>query len=134
MPQGLFMLQLHSISGYPTPLADAAICADVLRFFFVHNKAEGGKTDVETHIEHLRKVLLCMRENRLFANIDKCLFGATEIPFLGCYPGKDGIRADPEKIRKIAQWPTSTVQKDMQKWLSLAYYLHKYSEQKWPGH
>ena len=66
---------------------------------FVHSKAEGDKTDVEMHIGHLWSVLMCMRENRLFANINKCLFGAEEIPLLGCFLGKDGIRADPEKVR-----------------------------------
>ena len=85
---------------------------------FVHSMAEGSKTDVETHIEHLRKVLLCMRENRLSANIDKCLFGAAEIPFLGCYLGKNGIRADPEKIRANAQWLTIKGRKDLRKWFS----------------
>ena len=91
---------------------------------FVRSKAEGDKTDVEVDIGHLRSVLMCMRENRLFANINKCLFGAEEIPFLGCFLGKDGIRAYPEKVRVIAQWPTPKSQKDLRKWLGLANYLH----------
>jgi hypothetical protein len=47
---------------------------------FVHSRAEDGKTDVEMHLAHLREVLMCMRENRLYANINKCIFGAEEIP------------------------------------------------------
>ncbi|GMF54802.1 unnamed protein product [Phytophthora fragariaefolia] len=65
---------------------------------FVHSRAELGKTDVENHVEHLRAVLECMRTNKLYANINKCIFGAEEIPF------------------------------DLRKWLGLANYLHKYSE------
>ncbi|KAE8984240.1 hypothetical protein PR001_g23234 [Phytophthora rubi] len=65
---------------------------------FVHSRASEGKTTVEAHLGHLREVLLCMRENRLYANINKCIFGAEEIPFLGCFLGKDGVRADPEKV------------------------------------
>uniref|UniRef100_H3H363 CCHC-type domain-containing protein n=1 Tax=Phytophthora ramorum TaxID=164328 RepID=H3H363_PHYRM len=53
--------------------------------------------------------------------------GAEEIPFLGCFLGKDGVRADPEKICAIAQWPVPVSQKDLRKWLGLANYLHKYS-------
>ncbi|KAE9166940.1 hypothetical protein PF002_g28550 [Phytophthora fragariae] len=68
-----------------------------------------------------------MRENRLYANINKCIFGAGEIPFLGCFLGKDGVRADPEKVWAIAQWPVPVSQKDLRKWLGLANYLHKYS-------
>jgi len=64
----------------------------------------------------------------LYANINKCIFGAEEIPFLGCFLGKDGVRADPEKIEAISQWPVPTSQRDLRKWLGLANYLHKYSE------
>jgi hypothetical protein len=95
---------------------------------FVHSHAENGKTDVEMHLAHLREVLMCMRENRLYANINKCIFGAEEIPFLGCFLGKDGVRADPEKVEAISEWPVPTSQRDLRKWLGLANYLHKYSE------
>ncbi|KAE9353291.1 hypothetical protein PR003_g3924 [Phytophthora rubi] len=94
---------------------------------FVHSRASEGKTAVEAHLGHLREVLLCMCENRLYANINKCIFGAEEIPFLGCFLGKDGVRADPEKVCAIAQWPVPVSQKDLRKWLDLANYLHKYS-------
>ncbi|KAE9038963.1 hypothetical protein PR001_g7732 [Phytophthora rubi] len=94
---------------------------------FVHSRASEGKTAGEAHLGHLREVLLCMRENRLYANINKCIFGAEEIPFLGCFLGKDGVRADPEKVCAIAQWPVPVSQKDLRKWLGLANYLHKYS-------
>ncbi|KAE8878082.1 hypothetical protein PF003_g37903 [Phytophthora fragariae] len=94
---------------------------------FVHSRASEGKTAVEAHLGHLREVLLCIREKRLYANINKCIFGAEEIPFLGCFLGKDGVRADPEKVCAIAQWPVPVSQKDLLKWLGLAYYLHKYS-------
>ncbi|KAE9270138.1 hypothetical protein PR003_g30927, partial [Phytophthora rubi] len=33
---------------------------------FVHSRASEGKTAVEAHLGHLREVLLCMRENRLY--------------------------------------------------------------------
>ena len=68
---------------------------------FVHSQAEEGKTDVEVHIEHLRAVLECMRTNKLYANADTCVFGAEEIPFLGCFIGKRGLRADPAKVKAI---------------------------------
>ncbi|GMF21687.1 unnamed protein product [Phytophthora fragariaefolia] len=90
-------------------------------------RASEGKTAVEAHLGHLREVLLCMRENHLYANINKRIIGAENIPFLGCFLGKDGVRADPEKVCAIAQWPVLVSQKDLRKWLGLANYLHKYS-------
>ncbi|KAG3051352.1 hypothetical protein PC121_g17924 [Phytophthora cactorum] len=68
---------------------------------FVHSRAEHGKSDVENHVEHLRAVLECMRTNKLYGNLDKCVFGAEEIPFLGCFIGNRGLRADPAKVKAI---------------------------------
>ncbi|GMF52940.1 unnamed protein product [Phytophthora fragariaefolia] len=79
---------------------------------FVHSRASAEKTVIEVHLDHLREVLLCMRENRLYANINKCIFGTEKIPFLGCFLGKDGVRADPEKVTAIVQWSVPTSQKD----------------------
>ena len=54
-------------------------------------------------------------------------FGAEEIPFLGCFIGKRGLRADPAKVKVIVDWPVPRNQKDLRKCLGLANYLHKYS-------
>ncbi|KAG2970477.1 hypothetical protein PC120_g26567 [Phytophthora cactorum] len=64
---------------------------------FVHSPAVNGKTDVEVHKEHLRKLLGLMRKHKLYANLKKCIFGASEIPILGCLVEKNGVRPDPEK-------------------------------------
>ncbi|KAG3060996.1 hypothetical protein PI125_g24791 [Phytophthora idaei] len=66
-----------------------------------------------------------MRTNKLYGNLNKCVFGAEEIPFLGCFIGKRGQRADPAKA--IVEWPVPKNQKDLGKWLGLVNYLHKYS-------
>ncbi|KAG2977106.1 hypothetical protein PC119_g21998 [Phytophthora cactorum] len=94
---------------------------------FVHSRAEHGKSDVENHVDHLRAVLECMHTNKLYGNLNKCVFGAEEIPFLGCFIGKRGLRADPAKVKAIVEWPVTKNQKNLRKWLGLANYLHKYS-------
>ncbi|GMF49038.1 unnamed protein product [Phytophthora fragariaefolia] len=68
-----------------------------------------------------------MRAKKLYANIDKSVFGAEEIKVLGCFVSSAGVRADPEKVKAIAACPTPRSQKDLRKWLGLANYLHKYS-------
>ncbi|KAG3051524.1 hypothetical protein PI125_g26275 [Phytophthora idaei] len=77
---------------------------------FVHSPAVNGKTDVAVHQEHLRKLLGLMRNHKLYANLKKCIFGASEIPILGCLVGKNGVRPDPAKVRMIKnglRYPTS---------------------------
>ncbi|GMF44018.1 unnamed protein product [Phytophthora fragariaefolia] len=93
----------------------------------VYSRAENGQTAMEVHLGHPRRVFDVMRANKLYANIDKCVFGAEEIKVLGCFVSSAGVRADPEKVKVIAAWPTPRSQKDLRKWLGLANYLHKYS-------
>ncbi|KAG2812659.1 hypothetical protein PC112_g15072 [Phytophthora cactorum] len=93
---------------------------------FVHSRAGDGKTAMEVHLGHLRRVLEVMRANKLYANIDKCVFASPEIKVLGCFVSNVGVRADPEKVKAVAAWPTPRSQKDLRKWLGLANYLHKY--------
>ncbi|KAE8878100.1 hypothetical protein PF003_g37831 [Phytophthora fragariae] len=95
---------------------------------FVHSRAEDGLSAVDVHIRHLRKVFAKMRENKLYANLKKCVFCAPEIPVLGCYVSKSGVRADPEKISSICSWPTPKNQTELRQWLGLANYLHKYTK------
>ncbi|KAE8879179.1 hypothetical protein PF003_g36772 [Phytophthora fragariae] len=94
---------------------------------FVHSRAEAGQTAMEVHLQYLRRVFEVMRANKLYANIDKCVFAAEEIKVLGCFVSRAGVRADPEKVKAIAAWPPPRSQKDLRQWLGLANYLHKYS-------
>ncbi|KAE9059312.1 hypothetical protein PF002_g30670 [Phytophthora fragariae] len=58
---------------------------------FIHSQAVDGKSEVEMHKEHLRKLFALMRIHKLYANLKKCIFGASEIPVLGCLVGKNGV-------------------------------------------
>ena len=87
---------------------------------FVHSRAMDGQTDLEVHRLHFRKVLTLMREHKLYANLKKCIFAASEIPLLGCIVGKHGVRLYPEKIKVITDWPVPTDIKGLRKFLGLA--------------
>ena len=88
---------------------------------FVHSRAEQGRSDVGNHISHLRAVLECVRTNKLYANASKCIFGAEKIPFLDSFIGKRSLRADPTKVKDLVDWPIPKNQKNLRKWLGLAY-------------
>ncbi|KAG2793606.1 hypothetical protein PC111_g22967 [Phytophthora cactorum] len=73
---------------------------------FVHSRAGDGKTAME---------------------VTSCVFASPEIKVLGWFVSNVGVRADPEKVKAVAAWPTPRPQKELWKWLGLANYLHKYS-------
>ncbi|KAE9160553.1 hypothetical protein PF005_g31595 [Phytophthora fragariae] len=93
---------------------------------FIHSRAVDGKSEVEMHKEHLRRLFALMRKHKLYANLKKCIFGASEIPVLGCLVGKNGVRPDPGKVRVINEWPTPSNVKELRQFLGLATYLCKY--------
>jgi hypothetical protein len=93
---------------------------------YIHSRAVGDKSEVDMHREHLRSLLVLMRQHKLYANLKKCIFGASEIPVLGCLVGRSGVRPDPEKIKVISEWPAPTNAKELRQFLGLATYLCKY--------
>ena len=45
-----------------------------------------------------------LRENQLFAKIEKCKFWLEEVKFLGHVVSQDGISIDPKKVEAILNW------------------------------
>ncbi|KAE9278926.1 hypothetical protein PR003_g28376, partial [Phytophthora rubi] len=93
---------------------------------FIHSRAVDGKSEVEMHKEHHRRLFALMRKHKIYANLKKCIFGSSEIPVLGCLVGKNSVRPDPGKVRVINEWPTPSNVKELRQFLGLATYLCKY--------
>lgn len=92
--------------------------------------------DLESHVEHLRKVLHTLREHRLFANKKKCSFGLAQIEYLGHIVSGQGISTDPTKIKDMLDWPQPKDVKGLRGFLGLAWYYWKfvrnYGKIAWP--
>ncbi|GFU73002.1 retrovirus-related Pol polyprotein from transposon 17.6 [Trichonephila clavipes] len=54
----------------------------------------------EDHLIRLRLVLKCLQEAGLKLNSKKCLFAAQEVKILGHLVSSNGVRPDPDKIKK----------------------------------
>ncbi|KAE8913161.1 hypothetical protein PF005_g8969 [Phytophthora fragariae] len=68
------------VTHVPRPLR--AFAQSYFDDIFVHSRAEDGLSTVDVHLRHLRKVFEKMRENKLYANLKKCVICAPEIPVL----------------------------------------------------
>jgi len=64
------------------------------------------------HEKHLRKVLEILRENKLYAKLDKYEFWLKEVIFLGHVISAGGICIDPRKVEAVLKWekPTSVTE------------------------
>ena len=76
----------------------------------------------EEHLRHIENALNKIRGANLRLKAEKCHFGATELPFLGHVVGKDGVKPDPEKIDKVANYPEPRNLRDLRGVLGLFSY------------
>ena len=78
------------------------------------------------HKKHVCKVLCHLRENGLYAHLDKCHFSEDTIKYLGFILSKDGLKMDPSKVQTIQDWPEPHKVKDVQSFLGFANFYHHF--------
>ena len=70
---------------------------------FIDNILIYSKTE-EEHEDHLRTVLLALREHQLYAKFSKCEFWLTDVKFLGHVVSVSGVSVDLEKVVAVMSW------------------------------
>jgi hypothetical protein len=80
------------------------------------------------HEEHLRIVLSCLRENKLYEKLLKCSFFQKEIHYLGHIISGEGISVDPEKVKAIMEWPVPKNAHEVRSFMGLAGYYRRFVE------
>ena len=82
----------------------------------------------EEHLLHLKSVFQRMRESNLKLKPTKCALCLEKVNFLGHVVSRDGVATDPAKTNKVAQWPTPSTKKEVQRFLGLASYYRRFVE------
>ena len=95
-------------------------CLVYLDDIIVHSKS------VEEHLKLLCEVFTCLRRAGLKIKPSKCHLLQTSVCYLGHVVSAKGVETDPEKIRCIADRPVPSSQKNLQSFLGLASYYHRF--------
>ncbi|CAM4590109.1 unnamed protein product [Lepidochelys kempii] len=80
------------------------------------------------HLEHLQKVLQCIREAGLTVKA-KCQIGLNRVTYLGYQVGQGTIRPLQAKVAAIQKWPLPKSKKQVQSFLGLASYYRRFVPQ-----
>jgi hypothetical protein len=78
------------------------------------------------HEEHLHKVFQRLRENKLYAKLEKCKFGVTEVDFFGHRITQEGLKMDNHKVKAILDWESPKSVTALRSFLGLASYYRKF--------
>jgi hypothetical protein len=82
----------------------------------------------EEHDKHLHLVLQKLRENQLYAKLNKCKFWLEEVSFLGHIISEGGISVDPSKVKDVLSWKTPQNVLDIRSFLCLEGYYRRFIE------
>jgi hypothetical protein len=83
-------------------------------------------SSLEEHAKHLRKVFQRLRENKLYAKLEKCEFGVTEMDFLRHRITQEGLMMDDHKVKAILDWEPPKSVPALRSFLGLASYYRKF--------
>ncbi|GET55600.1 enzymatic polyprotein, putative [Rhizophagus irregularis DAOM 181602=DAOM 197198] len=78
------------------------------------------------HLKHIKLVLEKLKEASLILKLKKCIFGKTEVEFLGHVVGKNGLKPSPGKVEKIQKLTAPINIKGVRSILGLCTYYRKF--------
>lgn len=81
---------------------------------------------LDEHVQHVRKVLECLRCHQLFANREKSSFAQTEVEYLGYRLSKEGIQPCPDLVSSITKWPRPQSRTEVRSFLGLAGFYRRF--------
>jgi len=60
---------------------------------------------LDEHLLHLRTIFDCLLTNQFFLKKTKSTFAQVAIEYLGHIVSRNGVEADPEKLKVMTAWP-----------------------------
>jgi len=92
---------------------------------FIDDVLVGTETE-EGHDEIVEKILRRLEGNNLYIKLEKCVWKARKIGFLGVVIGPNGIEMEKEKVEGVLSWPQPKNVKNVIKFLGLTNYYRRF--------
>lgn len=82
--------------------------------------------DIESHFDRLRQVAESLRRANLTINVEKSHFLMTSIKYLGHIVGGGCIKADPDRVKAIIEYPIPKTVRQIRSFLGMAGWYQRY--------
>ena len=80
----------------------------------------------EQHLKDLRTVFDRLATHGIVINPNKCLFGVSELEFLGHHINADGISPLPDKVQVVRDFPLPQSQRELRRFIGLVNFYHRF--------
>ena len=80
----------------------------------------------EEHLKHLRLIFERLVSYGIVVNPNKCLFGITELEFLGHNINRHGITPLPQKVQTVCDFPLPQSQHQLRRFIGLVNFYHRF--------
>ena len=80
----------------------------------------------EEHREHLRKLFQRLQQFGVAINTTKCVFGESEVSFLGHHISAKGLAPLPQKVKAIVSFPEPQDVKGLRRFLGMINFYHRF--------
>ncbi|XP_072071838.1 uncharacterized mitochondrial protein AtMg00860-like [Arachis hypogaea] len=78
------------------------------------------------HLNHLEIVLKLLQQETLYAKFTKCLFGVSEVDYLGHTISSNGVHMDKAKVQAVLDWKQPKNLKQLRGFLGLTGYYRRF--------
>jgi hypothetical protein len=82
--------------------------------------------DGEEHAIHLRQLFTRLREHGQVINVEKCVFEASSIQFLGHHLSAEGVEPLPENVSAVTEFPRPSTVKELQMFLGMVNFYRRF--------
>ena len=94
-------------------------------FCYIDDILVASESEAE-HMQHLKQLFERLQHYNIVINANKCLFGQTNLTFLGHHVSREGIKPTDDKVKAIQDMKPPTSQTELKRFLGMVNYYHRF--------